>query len=424
MIDSLDPRAFVRLVAGIWKRRGWQTKVKPRNGGTFFVLCRREDGAFGLVYVVAGDREVGENPFTNVASMAREKEAKSVTIVTQGDFADPVRERAAATGINLLGPDRLEQLVRQGGYEDLLPDGVSPDGTASGGTGGESEEGRGETAADGSADSDLPAALDPVVERLPAGVTAALLGVVASARDAVASSETVPDPLAPAGHDGGGDGSGSGDGGGGVGSDGDGGGSGSDGGDGSDAGGGRLPSIPVPISPRIAAVALLAVLLVVAASTVGTSALGGVVAGGDSTDPVAVAALSTASAENASVEFRWNAVTTERLTLANDTTFTAPEGEVFVAVAVNATPTGSAPGSVPQSDLVLQSDGTRYAYQPLSDVQSFNGGLFAPNETTAVWTVYSVPADTPSGTLVVLPDEQQRLVRFVHDPDLEVDPAA
>ncbi|MFB6092597.1 MAG: DUF4352 domain-containing protein, partial [Haloquadratum sp.] len=130
--------------------------------------------------------------------------------------------------------------------------------------------------------------------------------------------------------------------------------------------------------------------------------------GGDGLD---VSAVSTATPGNATVHVRWNAKTTRTLKL-NGTTYDLPDGQTFLLVRMNVTNRGSSPVQFSQSALAVEVAGRRYGHQPLDGVTGFpSAGLFEPGESREVWTVFTIPADAQSATLLVEGDLRVRFVR-------------
>lgn len=176
-----------------------------------------------------------------------------------------------------------------------------------------------------------------------------------------------------------------------------------------------------PPSVRVVVVAVL--LLVLALGSV--AVLGPMVdglGGPAGQSGVAVSALSDAPPDSADAVAMWNSRTTDSIAVGNSS-YTAPEGQQFVIVAFEVTPSGTSPVALSQSALALESDGVRYGYQPLSAANGFTkGGLFAPNETRVVWTVFSVPENVSTGTVVVAEPIDDQLA-FVYNESISTETA-
>ena len=369
MFEHLSPRGFAAFLADIWKQRGWKTSLNDRAGETFTITLRRGDGKRGLLYVLPdADRRVGPKPVKRFALSCRKKGVDVRIVATRGSFAPEARSMAEKGGVHLLDPDGVRRTVADGGFEDLLrqhaeADGVNVD--ALGGNGGdfhvpEGIPGRERLLALGAA----------IGARLPDGLAERLRGAAATPSLPPVLAERLPEGV------------------------------------------GDLPL------GWIALVAALALVLFGGGLGVGQFVAGG----GAAADAPPITAVSTAD-RNASLEARWNARVTSSLT-ANGSSYDAPEGERFVVVQFNVTNAGDSPVALPPERLVFESDGRRFAHQPLTGARPFAGGLFAPGESTSVWLAFSVPAETTGGTVLIAEGASTPRVRFVRDADLRVEAAA
>ncbi|KAB1196973.1 MULTISPECIES: restriction endonuclease [Haloferax] len=367
---ELESTKFVRFLSDLWTQRNWQTNVQPRGEGRYLVQGQRGDGTKGLMLVLpAAEATVEKDHVRGFVAHAKKRQIDVVAIATQGEFADEVRGFTTKHDVTLLDLDTLGETVEDEGLEETVKQYTDGDVY--------------ETAeVEFGIPFDVPEPLENAISALP------LDGV----RERLESLT-----------------------------------SGDDGGD--DDGGSlrdRLPSSlddlksGSPPSVRVVVVAVL--LLVLALGSV--AALGPMVDGlggpvGQS--GVGVSALSSAPPSSAELVAQWNAKTTESVAVGNES-YTAPDGKQFVLVALNVSVTGSSPGSFSQTDLVFESDGVRYGHQPLSNTTGFaNGGLFAPNESETVWTVFTVPSNASTGTVLVR-DAGGDTVAFVHDESLPVEP--
>lgn len=380
MIPELEPEEFVSFLADLWGERGWETTIRRRPNGTYFVVGKRGDGKRGVLFVFpTTESHVSGRHLRRFVTFCGKKGVDVAVVATQGAYADEARKIADAKGVHLLDRSTLEGTVEQGEFHHVLR----------------------EYAGGGPLDpilARLRAAGVPVPESLPfalpfdaAEIRARIrsrLGAYGGSDDADAGGPTPPDG-ANGGRDGGESGSGGGS------------------GDGDE--GGRLAALPA--SPRtVLTVVVVALLLVAAGSVTGMLGVPGTTGG----DAAAISAVSTAGA-NASLDARWNAKTTTSVTI-NGTTYDAPPNETFVVVRMNVTNVGDSPEQLSQEQLALEVAGDRYGYQPLRDATGFPaGGLFAPGESRDVWTLFSVPADAESGTLLVYADESGPNVRFTRD---------
>jgi hypothetical protein len=421
----MRPEAFVRFLAALWQQRGWETAVRERSGGTYVVRGRHPDGARGLLYVRPGvDGVVTAEVLDQFRRRAREQGVDVPVLATQGRLDQSAVDRAAETGVHLLDPSRIEAVVREGGFEQVLATFTDADGGEAGR--GTQSEATAETAAahtDGgtaAGGNDALAALGPVraavlaaLSHLPGG--AGLVGRLADvgrpavpSRVAAAASrlpgfgrDEIPlDPLSPSL-------------------------------DGDEADGGDSSGSASRLRPALTRRSLGTVLLVVLVAVAGVLGAG-TLAGNDSPVSLAsggggdgggVSAVSTAPPENATLHARWTARRADSVSLTDGTTYEPPAGETFLVVQLNVTNRGGAPATFGPSALALERDGARYGVQPLVGTDGgFAGGLFAPGSQRTVWVAFSVPAGAETGTLVVRhgSDAARDGISFEHDGSMTV----
>ncbi|RDZ43542.1 hypothetical protein C5B86_10890 [Haloferax sp. Atlit-19N] len=365
---ELEPTKFVHFLSDLWTQRNWQTNAQPRGEGRYLVQGQRGDGTKGLMLVLPSvETTVGTGHVKGFVAHAKKRGIDTVVVATQGEFDDSVRGFATNHDVTLLDREELGETVADEGLEQTVKQYTDGDVF--------------ETA---EVEFDLPEPVEEALASLP----------IAALRERLAGLT----------------------------------GGGGDGGDSSgDSLRDRLPSSVddlksgSPPSVRVVVVAVL--LLVLALGSVAAlgpmvDGLGGSSGGGSG---VAVSALSGASTDSADLVARWNARTADSLQVGNQT-YAAPEGERFVVVGLNATAASGSPGNLPQSALVFESDGVSYGHQPLSNATGFdNGALFAPGESTHVWTVFAVPTNATTGTVLVQPTNEDT-VAFVHDDTVSTDP--
>lgn len=392
MIADLPPEAFARLLAELWQQRGWQTAVRERSGGAYVVRGRHPSGSTGLLYVRPGaDRTVSREVFDSFRRVAREQQVDVPVLATQGHLSEEVVTAATDAGVHLLDPPRIETVVEKGGFESV----VQRVARAAGGNpsaGGErqsptdgNQSGAGGTAhADGGTavegDSAFARVLGPAVaafgtavERVPGGAAVgSRLPNPLEALSRLPLPGSSPPPLDPLSPEKGAD--------------------------------GRLAGLRPSLNRKTLLTAVL-VLAVLVAGTLGAGTLARTVVPGNASAggaDVGVSAVSTAAPEEADLLVRWTASRSPTVTLANGTQYRAPANETFVVVQLNVTSTADEPSTFSQSALRYETDGRRYAVQPLVGTDGgFAGGLFAPGEQRTVWVAFSVPADAASGTLQV-----------------------
>jgi hypothetical protein len=385
VIPELDPEDFVAFLSALWDERGWQTSVRERSDETYFVTGKRPDGKRGVIYAFpTTTATVTERHLKQFVQFCRKKGIDVAVVATQGAFAEGAERVAAERGVHLLDRSKLADTVAEGDLEEVL---ARFTGAGGGGVLGRLRE----------LGVPIPASIVSSVPS-PAKLGAAVYGVLpvgggadthagsggSSPADDPAPSSPSPDGL------------------------------------GIVAGARKYAARPVPA-------VLLAVVLVVAfalGATVGPAVGlggGGLLASGGDGGPE-VSAVSTAGGANATAEVRWNARATDSITV-NGTTYDAPEGQTFVLVRMNVTNGGSEPVQLEQSALAADVAGTRYGHQPLDGVTGFpSAGLFAPGDSREVWTVFAVPAEAGSVTVVL---DGEAKVRFVRDdtvtPEATVD---
>ena len=387
MIPELDPDDFVEFLAALWDDRGWDTSIRERSDETYFVTGTRPDGKRGVIYTFPTTTStVTERHVERFVTFCQKKGIDVAVVATQGAFAEGAERVASERGVHLLDRSTLAETVEAGDLGDVLAQ-YTETGSAGAALGRLRDLG---VPVPASVGGGLPS---PAV--LVAGVYG-LLPVVGGNAD----TDTASGGSSPADQ--------------------------------------PAPSSPSPdglgivarfraYSTRPVPAVLLAVTLVVAfalGATVGPAVGlggGGPLAGGGDVGPE-VSAVSTAGGANATAEVRWNARATDSITV-NGTTYDAPTDQTFVLVGMNVTNRGDEPVQLAESALAADVAGARYGHQPLDGVTGFpSAGLFAPGDTREVWTVFAVPDDAGSVT-IVLDDEAK--VRFVRDnsvtPEATVD---
>ena len=387
MIPELDPEDFVEFLAALWDDRGWETSTRERSDETYFVTGTRPDGKRGVIYTFPTTTStVTQRHVETFVKFCRKKGIDVAVVATQGAFAEGAERVASERGVHLLDRSRLAETVEAGDLDEVLARF-----TGGGRSGGVLDRLRDlGVPVPASVGSGLPS---------PAMLGAAVYGllpVVGGSADTTTGSggsspADQPAPSSP-----------------------------SPDGLGIVAGVRAYATRPVPA-------VLLAVTLLVAfalGATVGPAVGlggGGPLAGGGDAGPE-VSAVSTAGGANATADVRWNARATDSITV-NGTTYDAPADQTFVLVRMNVTNGGDDPVQLAESALAADVAGTRYGHQPLDGVTGFpSAGLFAPGDSREVWTVFAVPDDVGSVT-IVLDDEAK--VRFVRDgsvtPEATVD---
>ena len=373
MIPELDPTSFVEFLAAMWDERGWETSIRERSDETHFVVGNRPDGKRGIIYVFpTTTATVTERHLDKFVSFCKQKGIDVGVVATQGAFAEGAERVASQRSIHLLDRSTLADTVEEGGLEDVLGRFTEAE---SQGLAGRLPDGL----------PDLAAVVAAVYAFLPVGGgnVATHTGGGSSPADDPAPASADPDGL------------------------------------GIMAGLYRACTRPVPAGVIAITLLVAFVLGAVVAPAVG---LGGAIGGamGGSAGPE-VSAVSTAGGSNATVDVRWNARATDSIE-ANGTTYDAPDGQTFLLVRMNVTNGADEPTQFSESTLAADVAGTRYGHQPLDGATGFpSAGLFEPGESRAVWTVFAVPDDAESVTIILDGDSK---VRFARDSGVAVEATA
>ena len=371
MIPELDPDDFVSFLAALWDERGWETSVRQRSDETYFVTGQRPDGKRGVIYTFPTTTStVTERHLKKFVRFCKQKGIDVAVVATQGAFAEGAERVAGERGVHLLDRSTLADTVEEGDLGEVLAQFTGTSGVAG------RLRGLGVPVPESAGRLPSPAVLWAVAYGLlPVGGTATHAGSEESSpADDPALSSPPPDGL------------------------------------------GIVATLRTYATRPVPA-ALLAVTLLVAfvlGATVGPAVgLAGMapLAGGGDAGPE-VSAVSTAGGANATAEVRWNARATDSVSV-NGTTYDAPAGQTFLLVGMNVTNDGGEPVQLDESALAADVAGTRYGHQPLDGVTGFpSAGLFAPGDSRQVWTVFAVPADAGSVTIVL---DGEAKVRFVRD---------
>ena len=366
MIPELGPTSFVEFLAAMWEERGWETSVRERSDETYFVVGNRPDGKRGIIYVFPTTTStVTERHLKKFVSFCKQKGIDVAVVATQGAFAEGAERVAAQRSIHMLDRSTLADTVEEGGLNDVLARFTDA------GSEGVADRLQGRL-------PDLAAVMAAVYALVPIGggnvATPTGSGSNSSPADDPAPASTDPDGL------------------------------------GIVAWLYRACTRPVPAGAIVITLLVAFVLGAVAAPAVGLGgAIGGGAMGGDAGPEVS--AVSTAGGSNATVDVRWNARAAGSISV-NGTTYDAPDGQTFLLVRMNVTNGADEPTQFSESALAADVAGTRYGHQPLDGVTGFpSAGLFEPGETREVWTVFAVPDDAESVTIILDGDSKVRFVR-------------
>ena len=378
MIPELDPEDFVSFLAALWDERGWETSVRQRSDETYFVTGQRPDGKRGVIYTFPTTTStVTERHLTKFVRFCKQKGIDVAVVATQGAFAEGAERVAGERGVHLLDRSTLADTVEEGDLDDVLARFTE---TSRTGAVVDRLRDLGVPVPESVGRLPSPAMLGAVVYGLlPVGSTATHTGSEESSpADDPTLASPPPDGL------------------------------------------GIVATLRTyatrPVPAALLAVTLLVAFVLGAAvgPAVGLAGMAPLAGGGGDAGPE-VSAVSTAGGANATVEVRWNARATDSLSV-NGTTYDTPAGQTFLLVAMNVTNDGGEPVQLDESALAADVAGTRYGHQPLDGVTGFpSAGLFAPGDSRQVWTVFAVPEDAGSATIIL---DGEAKVRFVRDDDV------
>lgn len=366
MIPELEPEEFVSFLADLWSERGWDVSVKERADETRFVIGKRGDGKRGVIYVFpTTTATVTERHLKQFVRFCRKRSIDVAVVATQGAFAEGAQRVAAQRSVHLLDRSKLADTVEEGDLAAVLQR--------------YTETSRLEAVTGRLRDLGVPVSTDALPDGI-SGIVSTVASLVAAAVAWVSAKISGDVGVTYTGND-----------------------------DDADESGGRSlasRSVPLAALPIVLVVALVIGAMV--GPAVGLGAVSPFGAGSDG--GVEVSSVSTAGA-NATLDVYWNARTTDSLTV-NGTTYDAPEGQTFVLVRMNVTNGADSPTQFEQTALSIEVSGVRYGHQPLDGATGFSSaGLFEPDENREVWTVFSVPADTESATLLYDGDAGVRFER-------------
>ena len=120
-MDPLPEQAYPRLLADLWRQKGWEVDTARRDDGTYLVGGERGGGTRGLMLVLPDpDAEVRTAHLRTFVKMCGKRGVDVAVVATQGTFTGEVSRIAGDRGIHLLDRDRLEKTIRKGGFEAVL----------------------------------------------------------------------------------------------------------------------------------------------------------------------------------------------------------------------------------------------------------------------------------------------------------------
>lgn len=111
--QSMDPYDFEKLVATVWKSRGYDTDVRNKSGDRGIDVEARLDEKNVVIQVKRySDRNtIGSQKVREYATLYQQTDADEVVIVTSGYFTDPGRELAQDLDVTTINGDELAKLI-------------------------------------------------------------------------------------------------------------------------------------------------------------------------------------------------------------------------------------------------------------------------------------------------------------------------
>ncbi len=373
MVADLDDREFAEMLAAIWEHHGWTTEVTDQ-GGEIMVAGDRPDGRRGLILVAPGDSgPVGKDRLETLQTLQTEKEIDIPVAATRSSFDDAAREMADMNGLFLVDPETLEETASAQGFEDLLK-----------------QYSRG-----GIVRRLLRAVSLPRLNAIPRPSRAIpSVGAGGNTRLLIAVAVVVVVIAMLAG------------------------------GKFGEGAGGLLAGLPIPDFGLFDAIGGFLGSLPIPDFGI-FDALGGLLAGlpipdlGFGGGGYSVTAVSLTQGDATPMEVEWDARRQSEVVGPNGTAFEPPENHTFVAVQLNA--------SNPTADtVVLEPDAFafatgqhRYGPQLLQNARGQLPIVVPPISSSAGYLVFTVPADSTSGTLLALPGPEAIPIEFERDTSLE-----
>lgn len=120
MDANLDDREFAEMLADVWERHGWTTEITDRNGA-IVVAGEKPDGRRGLILVAPGDAgPVSADRLETLDTLRTERGIDVPVAATLRSFEEEAQEMAEIKGLHLVDPETLEETAAAKGFEDLL----------------------------------------------------------------------------------------------------------------------------------------------------------------------------------------------------------------------------------------------------------------------------------------------------------------
>ncbi|MBP1923662.1 hypothetical protein J2751_002707 [Halorubrum alkaliphilum] len=137
-LRALDEYEFEKLIADIWKYRGWDTTVtdQSRDGGIDVIA--RKDLPFDQKQLIQAKRYAKDNKirlkhvqqYSSLyldKSPDRDVDADVVALVTTSNLTQPAREKAAEHNLRIVDGEKLTQMIVEWDLSEIISDYIDPD---------------------------------------------------------------------------------------------------------------------------------------------------------------------------------------------------------------------------------------------------------------------------------------------------------
>lgn len=124
-LQGMDPEKFERLVADVWERLGWRTRVVGESGdrGIDVVATRGDEKQLIQAKRYGPDTTVGSPEVQQYAALRlQENSVDGVTIVTTGAFSRQAEELAPEVDVLLIDGEELLGMLEEIESWDVLAD--------------------------------------------------------------------------------------------------------------------------------------------------------------------------------------------------------------------------------------------------------------------------------------------------------------
>ena len=137
-LRALDEYEFEKLIADIWKYRGWNTTVtdQSRDGGIDVIA--RKDLPFDQKQLIQAKRYAKDNKirlkhvqqYSSLyldKSPDRDVDADVVALVTTSSLTQPARKKAAEHNLRIVDGEALTQMIVEWDLSEIISDFIEPD---------------------------------------------------------------------------------------------------------------------------------------------------------------------------------------------------------------------------------------------------------------------------------------------------------